>query len=99
MLPTPMPPPSRLSLEADHSIANTPIDDMDGEDLEVGGRSRISLSARRARLSISAHAKVMIRKQTRRWHAVFAGAVAGGAAIMFESKSRRTLIAQQMFVR
>ncbi|KAJ3555565.1 hypothetical protein NP233_g12179 [Leucocoprinus birnbaumii] len=36
---------------------------------------------------------------TRRWHAALAGAVAGGLAISWEKRSRRGLIAQQLFVR
>lgn len=55
---------------------------------------------REARLSLSAHAQmVLVRKKTRRWHAAIAGAIAGGLAIMWEKKSRRLIIAQQMFVR
>lgn len=40
-----------------------------------------------------------MRKRTRRWHAAFAGAVAGGLAILCEKKGRRGVIAQQLFVR
>lgn len=42
-----------------------------------------------------------MRKKTRRWHAVVAGAIAGGLAILFERSKggRRTVIAQQLFVR
>ncbi|KAG5651486.1 hypothetical protein H0H81_008486 [Sphagnurus paluster] len=55
---------------------------------------------RSARLSLSAHAQLaLIRKKTRRWHAALAGAIAGGLAIMWEKRSRRGVIAQQMFVR
>lgn len=35
----------------------------------------------------------------KRWHATLAGAVAGAIAILFERKSRRLSISQQMFVR
>lgn len=35
----------------------------------------------------------------KRWHATVAGAVAGAIAILFERKSRRLSISQQMFVR
>jgi hypothetical protein len=42
---------------------------------------------------------MLVRKQTRRWHAALAGAVAGGLAILWETRSRRAIIAQQMFVR
>lgn len=55
---------------------------------------------RAARVSLSTHAQlVLIRKKTRRWHAALAGALAGGMSIMWEKKGRRTVIAQQMFVR
>ncbi|KAF8549936.1 hypothetical protein OG21DRAFT_1488152 [Imleria badia] len=60
----------------------------------------IPLSERQPRLSLSAQAhQQWVRKKTRRWHAVAAGAIAGGVAIMFEKRSRRLIIAQQLFVR
>ena len=60
----------------------------------------IPLSERQPRLSLSVQAhQQWVRKKTRRWHAVAAGAIAGGAAIMFEKRSRRLIIAQQLFVR
>ncbi|KAK0245422.1 hypothetical protein EDD85DRAFT_800898 [Armillaria nabsnona] len=53
-----------------------------------------------ARLSLSVNAqKAWVRKKTRRWHAAFAGAVAGGIAVLFETSGRRVTIGQQMFVR
>ncbi|KAH9947201.1 hypothetical protein B0H21DRAFT_822120 [Amylocystis lapponica] len=56
--------------------------------------------SRHARLSMSAQAhQVWLRKRTRRWYSVLAGAVAGGIAITFEKHGRRMTIAQQMFVR
>ncbi|KAJ7485693.1 hypothetical protein FB451DRAFT_1230791 [Mycena latifolia] len=55
---------------------------------------------RSARLSLSAHAQmVLVRKRTRRWHAGLAGALSGSLAILWEKRSRRGIIAQQMFVR
>ncbi|KAJ7625184.1 hypothetical protein B0H17DRAFT_1164420 [Mycena rosella] len=55
---------------------------------------------RSARLSLSAHAQmVLIRKRTRRWHAALAGAISGCLAIFWEKRNRRGVIAQQMFVR
>lgn len=55
---------------------------------------------RRGRLSFRAQAhETWVRKKTRRWHAVVAGAVAGGIGIMFEKRSRRIAIGQQLFVR
>jgi hypothetical protein len=60
----------------------------------------VPLAERRARLSLTANAQLMlVRKRTKRWHAALAGAIAGGLAIMFEIRSRRTVIGQQMFVR
>ncbi|KAI5993461.1 hypothetical protein EDD15DRAFT_2387989 [Pisolithus albus] len=59
-----------------------------------------SSSQRRVRFSLSAHAQeVWVRKRTHRWHAALAGALAGSLAIMFEKRSRRIAIAQQLFVR
>ena len=55
---------------------------------------------RRGRLSFRAQAhEVWVRKKTRRWYAIVAGAIAGGVGVMFEKKGRRVTIAQQMFVR
>ncbi|KAF8506075.1 hypothetical protein F5888DRAFT_1840039 [Russula emetica] len=55
---------------------------------------------REARLSSSAQVhQSWVRKKTRRWHSVLAGAVAGAVAISFEKRSRQTVIAQQLFVR
>ncbi|KAA1466654.1 hypothetical protein DENSPDRAFT_767742 [Dentipellis sp. KUC8613] len=59
-----------------------------------------AVSRRSARLSTTAQAhQIWVRKKTRRWHAIVAGAVAGGLAIAFEKRSRRVTIAQQLFVR
>ena len=55
---------------------------------------------REARLSSSAQVhQIWVRRKTRRWHAVLAGAIAGVIAISFEKRSRRNVIAQQLFVR
>jgi hypothetical protein len=55
---------------------------------------------REARLSSSAQIhQSWVRKKTRRWHSVLAGAVAGAVAISFEKRSRQVVIAQQLFVR
>lgn len=55
---------------------------------------------REARLSSSAQVhQIWVRKKTRRWHSVLAGAVAGAVAISFEKSSRQSVIAQQLFVR
>ena len=79
------------------------IDDEDDErDVEALAHMtlEVPLDRRRGRLSLTKNAQMMlIRKRTRRWHAALAGAVAGGLAIMWEKKSRRTVISQQMFVR
>ncbi|KAG8219105.1 hypothetical protein J3R82DRAFT_4871 [Butyriboletus roseoflavus] len=84
---TPSSPPSPFEEdEEDESVSVTPVE--------------ISLSKREPRLSLSAQAhQQWVQKQTRRWHAVVAGAIAGGVAIMFEKRSRRLIIAQQLFVR
>ncbi|KAI0312802.1 hypothetical protein OF83DRAFT_1066610 [Amylostereum chailletii] len=56
--------------------------------------------ARSGRLSINAQAhQLWMRKKTRRWHSVVAGAVAGGVAILFEKPGRQAVISQQLFVR
>ncbi len=53
-----------------------------------------------ARLSSSAQVhQIWVRRKTRRWHSVLAGAIAGVIAISFEKRSRRDVIAQQLFVR
>lgn len=55
---------------------------------------------REARLSSSAQVhQSWVRKKTRRWHSVLAGAVAGAVAVSFEKRSRQAVIAQQLFVR
>ncbi|GLB34301.1 putative peroxisome organization [Lyophyllum shimeji] len=77
------------------------------DDLEKGPTAEhpstplhVPLARRTARLSLSTSAQLLlIRKRTRRWHAALAGAIAGGLAIMWEKRSRRSVIAQQMFVR
>ena len=55
---------------------------------------------RRGRLSFRAQAhELWVRKKSRRWHSLLAGAIAGGVGVMFEKGSRRVVIAQQLFVR
>ncbi|TFK61036.1 hypothetical protein BDN72DRAFT_485408 [Pluteus cervinus] len=57
----------------------------------------VPLSKRTARLSLSQHAQeIIIRKKTRKWHAALAGAISGGLAIMWEARSRRGVISQQI---
>ena len=74
-------------------------DDSEMEEIELGIPER-TRSPRRARLSVNAQAhQVWVRKRTRRWYSAFAGSLAGAIAIMFEKRSRRVGIAQQMFVR
>ncbi|KAF8914372.1 hypothetical protein CPB84DRAFT_1811697 [Gymnopilus junonius] len=77
------------------------VDDEEEEiDLEARTTLEVPFEKRKGRLSLTKNAQMMlIRKRTRRWHAALAGAVAGGLAIMWEKKSRRTVISQQMFVR
>jgi hypothetical protein len=55
---------------------------------------------REARLSSSAQAhQSWVRRKTRRWHSILAGAIAGFVAVSFEKRSRQNVIAQQLFVR
>ncbi|KAF9529347.1 hypothetical protein CPB83DRAFT_765090 [Crepidotus variabilis] len=78
------------------------LDDEDTDllTLHVPDASAISGSRRKERLSLSKRAQeLLVRKQTRRWHAALAGGIAGGLAIMWEARSRRAVISQQMFVR
>lgn len=55
---------------------------------------------REARLSSSAQAhQSWVRRKTRRWHSILAGAISGFIAVSFEKRSRQNVIAQQLFVR
>lgn len=82
------------------SKGSSAIEEDDEIDLESQMTSKVPLERRTARMSLSKRAQlVLIRKQTRRWHAALAGAVAGGLAIIWEARRRRGVIAQQMFVR
>jgi hypothetical protein len=63
-------------------------------------RSPVLSDRREARLSSSARVhQEWVRKKSRRWHSVLAGAIAGAIAVSFEKRSRQTVIAQQLFVR
>ena len=74
---------SRLSDESDSPITITPI-----------------TKKREARLSFVAQAhQSWLRRRSARWHSIVAGAIAGGVAISLENRSRRKVIAQQLFVR
>ena len=69
-------------------------------DLEAATSIEVPLEKRKGRLSLSKRAQqLLVRKQTKRWHAALAGAIAGGLAIMWEKKGRKGIISQQMFVR
>ncbi|KAJ7717024.1 hypothetical protein B0H16DRAFT_1612354 [Mycena metata] len=91
------------------SLNDSPFDDDDEDNAPLLPRTvsypatphnNNSSAKRAARLSLSAHAQmVLVRKRTRRWHAALAGAIAGGLAILWEKKGRRVVVAQQMFVR
>ena len=93
--------PSKSYLD---SVSDSPFDP---DDLEAGPTAshpgstlEVPLAKRTARLSLSTQAQlVFLRKRTRRWHAALAGALASGVAIMWEKRSRRSIIAQQLFVR
>lgn len=75
---------------------SSPFDSEDDEDIELGQINGI----RRARLSTTAQAhQSWVKKQSKGWYSLVAGAVAGGASIMFEKRSRRVAIGQQLFVR
>ncbi|KAI0940329.1 hypothetical protein AcV5_001468 [Taiwanofungus camphoratus] len=71
-----------------------PDDDADDAEQDVPEAGRGPRSAR-----LSTGAQVWLRKRTRRWYSVLAGALAGALAILFEKRGRRTAIGQQMFVR
>jgi hypothetical protein len=110
-LPFMSPPPHKLSSEpvfdenysSESSMSHAGMSNIDVEGSSHATSQRPAYRERRAqRLSLSASAMKeygMIRKRTRRWHAVVAGALAGGLAVMFEKRGRRLTIAQQLFVR
>ncbi|KAF7344435.1 hypothetical protein MSAN_01924700 [Mycena sanguinolenta] len=84
--------------------STTPVFDNTDENSDSSSDSGITtpgLIRRRApRLSLSAHARmILVRKPTRRWMSALAGAISGGLAILWEKRSRRVVIAQQVFVR
>ncbi|KAF7791769.1 hypothetical protein EIP86_002793 [Pleurotus ostreatoroseus] len=112
ILPRPaLPPPdrahsrsrSKFRQQHKHKLQLSAIQDDDAlaeDDADVEAARGRLLQERKARLSISAQAhQVWVRKKTRRWYSVVAGALAGGLAILCEKEGRRTGIAQQMFVR
>ncbi|KAI1795063.1 hypothetical protein LXA43DRAFT_939525 [Ganoderma leucocontextum] len=104
----PQPQPKESTTEVERSLFRQSLkrkagDSANGdsalEEVELGIPER-ARSPRRARLSVNAQAhQVWVRKRTRWWYSAFAGALAGAIAIMFEKRSRRVGIAQQMFVR
>ena len=88
--------------EQDDFVVESPDSSSDHSPLPVQALSlHISPGERRdARLSSSAQVhQTWVRKKTRRWHSVLAGAVAGAVAVSFEKRSRQSVIAQQLFVR
>ncbi|CAG7853131.1 SubName: Full=Uncharacterized protein {ECO:0000313/EMBL:CCA72720.1} [Serendipita indica DSM 11827] len=71
-------------------------------DLEAGRKEDEEIDPANVKTKLSRQAKVhevWIRKKGRRWHAALAGAIAGGLAVLWETKERRLGIAQQLFVR
>ncbi|EGN94945.1 hypothetical protein SERLA73DRAFT_187212 [Serpula lacrymans var. lacrymans S7.3] len=85
------------------TLRPSPFDD-EGDMLEdddaMEHTLKVPLAQRQARLSLTAQVhQIWVHKKTRRWHSLLAGAVAGGLAVMFEKRSRRIVIAQQLFVR
>ncbi|KAH8092537.1 hypothetical protein BXZ70DRAFT_898184 [Cristinia sonorae] len=86
----------RSQLRASHSPNDPFAEGSSTEGLTVPQ----SRAPRQARLSTHAQAhQQWVRRKTRRWYSVLAGSVAGAVAICFEKSSRRTTIAQQLFVR
>jgi len=83
------------------SNSSTAVDDDDDIKVQVPITTPSGVPSHgETRLHLSARAQsILIKKKTRRWHATFAGAVAGGLAIIWEKKNRRGLISQQLFVR
>ncbi|KAJ7847750.1 hypothetical protein B0H14DRAFT_2769574 [Mycena olivaceomarginata] len=71
----------------------SPFDD-DDEDEELELPRTVSYPRFRAHAHMA-----LVRKRTRRWHSGLAGGIAGALAILWEKRSRRAVIAQQMFVR
>ncbi|KAJ7037997.1 hypothetical protein C8F04DRAFT_1035202 [Mycena alexandri] len=70
------------------------------ESTQSSGIATPGLRERAPRLSLSAHAQmVLVRKRTRRWHSALAGAISGGLAVLWEKRNRQTFLAQQIFVR
>lgn len=81
-------------------IESQPFLPDDDDDIELGPPRPVNKRVRKLRLSISGRAHhEWSKKHTRAWFSVVAGAIAGGVAIMFERRSRRITIGQQMFVR
>ncbi|RDB20199.1 hypothetical protein Hypma_013067 [Hypsizygus marmoreus] len=102
LIPAIRPPPIRYDDEDEKDSSPFFSDDLEaGPTAEHPATTlRVPLTKRSARLSLSANAQLaLVRKRTRKWHAAFAGAIAGGIAIMCEKRGRRDVIAQQMFVR
>lgn len=98
-IPIVLPPPRR---RYHHSpFSPTSPESQDEEDLVLPVTMKPTPSERRrGRLSFRAQThELWVRKKTRRWHSVLAGAVAGGVGVLFEKRSRRIVIAQQLFVR
>lgn len=72
----------------------------DDEEVALDPPRPIGKPVRKLRLSVSGRARhEWTKKRTKAWFSVVAGAVAGGVAIMFERRSRRVTIGQQVFVR
>jgi len=84
------------------SSSNSPtaFDGNGGAKVQIPITTVVVQNDRKTQLQLSARAQLVLpRKQTRRWHAALAGAIAGGLAIIWEKRTRRSLIAQQLFVR
>ncbi|TCD68617.1 hypothetical protein EIP91_010272 [Steccherinum ochraceum] len=108
LLPKPLPydaddtPNFRASLRASAPKNLSAPDDpfVEGSSTDDANMLTVPRASRQARLSTNAQAhQQWVRKKTRRWYSILAGAIAGAVAVGFEKEGRRTTIAQQLFVR
>lgn len=75
---------------------SSPFDSEDEEEIELGQVR----GSRIARLSNNAQAhQSWVKHKSKGWYSLVAGAVAGGASVMFEKRANRLAIGQQLFVR
>ncbi|EJD53160.1 hypothetical protein AURDEDRAFT_180722 [Auricularia subglabra TFB-10046 SS5] len=77
----------------DRRVVDTP------EEVDTGTRNTTGVNTPGALSAKALEHQLWVRKKGLRRHAFFAGALAGGVAILFERRDRRVGIAQQLFVR